>query len=553
MSSDRQLIREFKAIGSEELGLQGSELRAYVQECLKERLELAKIEAERKERLELAKIEAEEREKQRGHELEMERLRLKHEVQGCGVQGEDGPVTGRQDGRRPAQLVMPSFNEKEDVVDNFLKQFEKLALLHQVPREQWAISVSAFLQGSAKEVYHNMAPQEADDYVALKKALLRHYQLSAESFRKLFRESQKRITETHGQYHARVRILFDKWIKMTETELTYEGLREEVLKEQVLGTYRKDLLVFLAERKLLTLDEIGEMAERYELAHSNTTHGHGRERSHYMDRGRKVGPTDRPRDDRRKPDGVGRDYNPGEGKGSGAGRTSPRPKGKVVCYGCRKPGHILRDCKKVRQPQVNSVSVLGSMKSFPVSTGNTAQGLVNGYRVTLLYDTGCSYPALVSAKYCRPEDYTGRTIAVKFANCTEAILPVVMIDLESSYVRGRIEAACMEGLSHDLILGCRYVLPQPNPVYGAPVPVASVTTRAQRDRTSPRPLRNTLSPIANVSSRELKELQRADSTLTTLYRHAEEGSVKRNKRGEVQFTVKNGTLYRYARKGNEHY
>ena len=67
---------------------------------------------------------------------------------------------------------MPNFNEKEDLVESFLSQFEKLATIHRVPQEQWAINVSAFLQGSAKEVYHNLGPDNVDNYETLKAALV---------------------------------------------------------------------------------------------------------------------------------------------------------------------------------------------------------------------------------------------------------------------------------------------------------------------------------------------------------------------------------------------
>ncbi|KAK3576250.1 hypothetical protein CHS0354_027049 [Potamilus streckersoni] len=118
----------------------------------------------------------------------MERLRIKVESR----RGEEpnvqlGPSSRRTEDRRTVQITMPMFNDKDEIIDNFLTQFEKLALIHQIPKEQWAINISAFLQGAAKEVYHNLAPAEIDDYEALKKDLLRHYKLTAESFRKLFR------------------------------------------------------------------------------------------------------------------------------------------------------------------------------------------------------------------------------------------------------------------------------------------------------------------------------------------------------------------------------
>ena len=44
-------------------------------------------------------------------------------------------------------------------------------------------------------------------------------------------------------------------------------MREELLKEQVMGSYRKDLMVFLTEKGFTNLEEVVTMAEQYKLAH----------------------------------------------------------------------------------------------------------------------------------------------------------------------------------------------------------------------------------------------------------------------------------------------
>ena len=191
-------------------------------------------------------VEATERQERRKHELELEKLRLEARP---GV-----VVTGELDGnvRRPldqclVQLNMPIFNDKAEGIDDYLVSFEKLAKAHKIPEAHWAINVSSFLQGSAKSVCHSMPEEKADNYEELKRALLRHYELTPEVFRKIFREATKKPTETHPQFHARVRVLFEKWMKMLGTERSYEGVREIMLREHVLSTYRRELTVFLAE------------------------------------------------------------------------------------------------------------------------------------------------------------------------------------------------------------------------------------------------------------------------------------------------------------------
>ena len=83
-----------------------------------------------------------------------------------------------------------------------------------------------------------MPNDQRDIFENVKRVLLQHYKLLAEAFLKLFRENSKRDTETHAQFHDMLRIIFGKWIHMAEIPHTYEALKEAVIREQVMKTYR---------------------------------------------------------------------------------------------------------------------------------------------------------------------------------------------------------------------------------------------------------------------------------------------------------------------------
>ena len=106
----------------------------------------------------------------------------------------------------------------------------------------------------------------------------------------------------------------------------------------------------------------------------------------------------------------------------------------------------------------------------------------------MLYDTGCDFPVLVNSKFVKEGDYTRQFVQVKFANSVEDSLPVAMVDVDTPYVKGRVAAACSAGLAHDLILGCRYVLLQPNPATCTPVDVAVVETRSHKHQAKKEPI-----------------------------------------------------------------
>ena len=117
-----------------------------------------------------------------------------------------------------------------------------------------------------------------------------------------------------------------------------------MLKEHVLSTYRKELTVFLAERELKTLEEIGAAADRYEETHARTSTSERKDRSHPEPR----------RNNGSVPNGNGHNHVGKSGNGLVAGdrpnqnklvketgNGHQRPQG-PVCYNCNRPDHIAR-------------------------------------------------------------------------------------------------------------------------------------------------------------------------------------------------------------------
>ena len=50
-----------------------------------------------------------------------------------------------------------------------------------------------------------------------------------------------------------------------------------------------------------------------------------------------------------------------------------------------------------------------------------------------------------------------------YTNGDRKTLHTAYIELESPYIRGRVNAACVTQLRHDVTLASRYVIPRPNP------------------------------------------------------------------------------------------
>ncbi|KAL3854280.1 hypothetical protein ACJMK2_013554 [Sinanodonta woodiana] len=122
MATDRLYVRGFKSIGKDDLGYQGQQLSEFIERSLSEHKQQVDLKQEkaREKELELARILAEEKAREREHKLAMERLRLEAEYR-RGEESNERPETPsrRMEDRRPIQISMPMFNDKEEIVDNF--------------------------------------------------------------------------------------------------------------------------------------------------------------------------------------------------------------------------------------------------------------------------------------------------------------------------------------------------------------------------------------------------------------------------------------------------
>ena len=168
-----------------------------------------------------------------------------------------------------------------------------------------------------------------------------------------------------------------------------------------------------------------------------------------------------------------------------------------MCFNCNKPGHIARECRKPTKPLgVGTVVQKGADVHSNCHNENTAPAIVNGHVGKVLYDTGCSYPVLVLTKHVNKSDITRGTVLVRYANSCEDRLPIAWVDIETPYVKGRVKAACVAALACDLVLGCRYVLPQPNPATCYQATVAAVETRAQKRKRASASEQVAVSPIS---------------------------------------------------------
>ena len=167
-----------------QMGLEGDALQKFVleQQAIEREHESEQQVIEREHELEQQAREREESAAKREHEKILKEAELKiaslnasqMSFQGQGVVSAKYPK-------------LSAFDESKDNMDSFLFRFEKYVVAQGMKPEDWAISLSELLSGTALEVYRRLGKNDSDDYQKLKKALLKRYGMTEEGFRnKLF-------------------------------------------------------------------------------------------------------------------------------------------------------------------------------------------------------------------------------------------------------------------------------------------------------------------------------------------------------------------------------
>ena len=163
---------------------------------------------------------------------------------------------------------LPAFCDSKDNMDAYLKRFERFDANANWPVENWTTNLSALLQGKALDDYSRLSPEEAKNYEKLRDALLNRCQLTEEGFRQKFRTSKQETGETAGLFVIRLKNYLSRWTEVGKVLESFEGLRDLLLREQFLAVSNKNLVLFLKERKIKSVNEMTELAEQYMEAHT---------------------------------------------------------------------------------------------------------------------------------------------------------------------------------------------------------------------------------------------------------------------------------------------
>ena len=256
----------------------------------------------------------------------------------------------------------------------------------------------------------------------------------------------------------------------------------------------------------------------------------------------------------------GRGYTRGRGRGyfRGRGKTDGAPRG---------GGHQMSFCKtevnrdtddgieSIYQSKIDSSlnsdsNVKEGVCYFLKSRLPTAEGTVNGRKVEVLRDTGCTC-CTVKRSLVSDDQLIGKESYVTLIDETTQKYPLAVIDVDCPFFTGKTEALCMEDTLYDLVIGN---------IDGSKLPdmshfSAAAVTRSQAKQ-SEKAYRKLKVPdqIINEDKEALKLAQATDPKLDSIRRRVDSGNITVSRglnKGETKFIRKKDLTYRQFTKGNK--
>ena len=509
---------------------------------------------------------------------------------------------------------LPYFEESKDKMDSYLSRFEKYATANKWDKNVWAAYLSALLKGRALDVYDRLSTEDAADYDKLKDALLKNFDMTERGFRKKFRYSRPERSETFIQFSSRLCSYLNKWLTMAKVEKSFEAVCDFMARDQFLEACSRELFVHLKPKAFENLDAMAKEADLFAEARGGVFSCVNKGQRDNNKAAAQSKPESKPsgkpeikcgicgkghltircykNPDRKQAYSAevasgskgsnsdyggeneqgtqikseesessrGRGYTRGRGRGyfRGRGKTNGAPRG---------GGHQMSFCKtevnrdtddgieSIYQSKIDSSlnsdsNVKEGVCYFLKSRLPTAEGTVNGRKVEVLRDTGCTC-CTVKRSLVSDDQLIGKESYVTLIDETTQKYPLAVIDVDCPFFTGKTEALCMEDTLYDLVIGN---------IDGSKLPdmshfSAAAVTRSQAKQ-SEKAYRKLKVPdqIINEDKEVLKLAQATDPKLDSIRRRVDSGNITVSRglnRGETKFVRKKGLLYRQFTKGNK--
>lgn len=367
-----------------------------------------------------------------------------------------------------AVKLVPRFNEND--IESFLVTFEKIAQLNAWPENKYAAVLQAHLSGKALKIFSELTTEQCQNYQTLKAALLTAYAVVPEVYRKRFRTIHKYASETYSEFAFRLALQFKRWTEGENAYSDIEKLRELLQLEQFKEGLDSDLANWLIDQKPKTLTEAARLSDQWIAVRKSAKFASSFVAKQFRSNQNKNDspqPLQLPKnssDRNSEKEAVGKNNNGTSNSQFQTKITKPKKVfEKIVCAYCKKPGHVISDCRK--RLAKNSAETQVKDECLVNYEHRAARGRIDpGYRkhciratlvrpdgktkcITLLRDTG-ALQSLVSKHTLLNDDYvhTGEFRLVRGISGKIVKVPLVELTIKSKPVSDAILCGLVDDL-----------------------------------------------------------------------------------------------------------
>ena len=224
--------------------------------------------AERELRIQLERERMEEerrmREEERKAEREM-RMQLERERMGADAKkGDENMKIFRLKAR------IPQYDDKTDI-DQYLLQFEQVAVSQGWPQDRWAEALLPMLTGVARDAVLSVQPENRKDWRGVKDAILFRKQRNADYYHREFRTARKADGETYQVFAARLEQMALKWLEASKRDREDpDSIWNLFLLERLYDTLKPNLLAVVRKAKSADIHAAAEVLQDHVQAYALT-------------------------------------------------------------------------------------------------------------------------------------------------------------------------------------------------------------------------------------------------------------------------------------------
>ncbi|KAH6927510.1 hypothetical protein HPB50_004921 [Hyalomma asiaticum] len=196
---------------------------------------------------------------------EIERLRLQLQIveAKCANSVREEIAEIQADARLNMRDLLQPYKMSEDIA-LFLVNFERTCARVGFDRATWPQKLLTVLPCEAADTLARLPETDADDYNKIKAALLKKFRLSAEAFRRRFRDTQKTTSETFQEFAFNMKADLVEWLKGEGVYEDRDKVVDLICLEQFYGSIDEEMRLWIQDRPgERNIERAAELADEY--------------------------------------------------------------------------------------------------------------------------------------------------------------------------------------------------------------------------------------------------------------------------------------------------